>query len=245
MGLPSGISACLFDLDGVLTHTAALHFQAWKRMFDEFLRARADALNEKFTLFEMPDYLEYIDGKPRADGVRSFLASRHIDLPKGSAGDPPGAETVHGLGNRKNELVLWIIEDVGVEAFEGSLKYLEAVEDEGLRRAVVSASTNTPAVLEASGLAARFDTVVDGTVALREGLRGKPFPDTFLFAARALDVEPGAAAVFEDALAGVKAGRGGGFGFVVGVDRANQAPALEAEGADVVVKDLAELLEDR
>jgi HAD superfamily hydrolase (TIGR01509 family) len=214
-------------------------------MFDDYLRTRSDGGDEPFVPFEMPDYLRYIDGKPRADGVRSFLESRGIHLPGGSPGDPAGSETVQGLGNRKNELVLKIMEDVGVEAFEGSRRYLQAVQEAGLRRAVVSASTNTPAVLAASGLAGRFDAVVDGTVALREGLRGKPFADTFLYAARALDVDPAGAAVFEDALAGVKAGREGGFGFVVGVDRGNQAPALRAEGADVVVKDLAELLEDR
>ncbi|HEX2178750.1 MAG TPA: HAD-IA family hydrolase [Actinomycetota bacterium] len=214
-------------------------------MFDDYLRAQADRSGKPFVPFDMPDYLRYIDGKPRADGVRSLLEARRTELPEGSPGDPAGSETVQGLGNRKNELVLKIMEDVGVEAFEGSRRYLDAVQDAGMKRAVVSASTNTPAVLEASGLAGRFDAVVDGTVALRKGLRGKPFADTFLFAARALDVDPAAAAVFEDALAGVKAGREGGFGFVVGVDRSNQAPALLAEGAHVVVKDLAELLEDR
>lgn len=243
LGLPEGIEGCLFDLDGVLTSTASLHFQAWKQMFDEYLRVRAELKTQVPVLFEMPDYLQYIDGKPRAEGVRSFLNSRDIDLPDGKPDDPPGSLTVQGLGNRKNDLVLSIMQEQGVEAFEGSRSYLEAVEQAGIKRAVVSASTNTPSVLAAAGLAEHFDTVVDGNVAITEGLRGKPFPDTFLHAARMLGVEPAAAAVFEDALAGVKAGRDGGFGYVVGVDRAGQAGALKEAGADVVVQDLAELLE--
>lgn len=242
LGLPAGITVCLFDLDGVLTSTASLHFQAWKQMFDEYLSVRANIRNEPFESFEMPDYLSFVDGKPRAEGVASFLASREIELPIGSSDDPPGTESIQGLGNRKNELVLTIMRDSGVEAFEGSRMYLKAVEEAGLKRAVVSASTNTESVLEASGLAGHFDTVVDGNVAIRENLRGKPYPDTFLHAARVLNVEPGAAVVFEDALAGVKAGRDGGFGYVVGVDRAGQAQALKEAGADVVVQDLAELL---
>ena len=241
LGLPPGIKACLFDLDGVLTHTAALHYAAWKQMFDEYLRTRP---GEEFRSFEMPDYLEYIDGKPRAEGVRSFLDSRSIRLADGDPGDSPGAETVQGLGNRKNELVHKLMREKGVDAFEGSRRYLKHVEAAELKRAVVSASTNTRSVLQASGLAEHFDTVVDGNVAEREGLRGKPFPDTFLRAAELVGVAPAEAAVFEDALAGVKAGRAGGFGFVVGVNRANQAAALQNEGADVVVDDLAELLED-
>lgn len=245
LGLPRAISACLFDLDGVLTHTAALHFEAWKQMFDEYLRARAEQRDEAFKPFDMQDYLQYIDGRPREEGVRSFMASRDIVLPEGSSDDPPGSETVRGLGNRKNGLVLRLMEQKGVEAFEGSRRYLHAVERAGLKTAVVSASTNSRGVLEASGLDRHFDTIVDGNVALEEGLRGKPHPDTFLHAARALQVEPEAAAVFEDALAGVQAGRAGRFGFVVGVDRAGQAAALRSGGADVVVKDLSELLEGR
>ena len=245
IGLPEGITACLFDLDGVLTHTAAIHFEAWKQMFDEYLKGRAEAGGDPFRPFDMPDYLRYIDGKPRAEGVRSFLSSRGIEVPDGTPADGPGTETIQGLGNRKNELVLRLMEERGVEAFEGSQRYLKAVEALGLKRAVVSASTNTQAVLQASGLAGHFDTVVDGNVALQEGLRGKPFPDTFLHAAKLVGVDPSQAAVFEDALAGVKAGREGRFGFVVGVDRAGQADQLITEGADVVVKDLFELLEDR
>lgn len=242
MGLPPGITACLFDLDGVLTHTAALHFQAWKAMFDEYLGVRAATLGHQMVEFTMGDYLLFIDGKPRGDGVRSFLTSRAVDLADGLPADPPGTETVHGLGNRKNILVNRLMQEQGVEAFEGSRRYLEAVEKAGLLRAVVSASTNARAVLEASGLLERLPTIVDGTVAGSQNLRGKPHPDTFLYAAEILGVEPGSAAVFEDALAGVRAGRDGGFGYVVGVDRAGQAEALRAEGADIVVQDLADLM---
>ena len=213
-------------------------------MFDEYLRSRSEGGGEPFRPFDMQDYLRYIDGKPRAEGVRSFLSSRGIELPDGTPADAPQSETVQGLGNRKNDLVLELMERRGVEAFEGSGRYLKAVEAAGLKRAVVSASTNTQAVLQASGLAGRFDAVVDGNVALSQGLRGKPFPDTFLHAAKVIGVEASHAAVFEDALAGVKAGRAGHFGFVVGVDRADQADELMTEGADIVVKDLSELLEE-
>lgn len=244
LGLPQTIRACLFDLDGVLTQTATLHSEAWKQMFDDYLRDRARRTGEAFVPFDrQADYLSYVDGKVRADGVRSFLASRGIELPEGSPDDPPSIESVRGLGNRKNELVLSLMETKSVTAFEGSQRYLKAVEEEGILRAVVSASANTPAVLEAIGLDGEFDVVVDGKVAAREGLRGKPHPDTFLFAARALEVEPPEAAVFEDAIAGVVAGRAGSFGYVVGVDRIGQADALLNEGADVVVTDLAELME--
>jgi len=243
LGLPARISTCLFDLDGVLTHTAAIHFDAWKQTFDEYLRVRATTTSEQFQPFEMSDYLQYVDGKPRAEGVRSFLVSRGVHLDDGQPGDPPGSETIFGIGNRKHELVLRLMEEKGVEAFEGSRTYVKAVQSAGLKAAVVSASTNTQAVLAASGLTRLFDTVVDGNTAKQEGLRGKPYPDTFLHAAKRVGVPPAQAAVFEDALAGVKAAHDGRFGFVVGVDRAGQAEALRKEGADVVVTDLAELLE--
>ncbi|HEX2044689.1 MAG TPA: beta-phosphoglucomutase family hydrolase [Gaiellaceae bacterium] len=243
VGLPEGIAACLFDLDGVLTQTAKIHAAAWKQMFDGFLRERAERTGEPFQPFDRPtDYDEYVDGKPRLDGVRSFLASRGIDLPLGSPADPPAAETVHALGTRKNELVLELIREQGVEPYEGSVRFVEAVRDEGLRRAVVSASTNCRDVLAAAGIEHFFEVRIDGVVAERDGLAGKPAPDTFLAAARALGVEPEQAAVFEDALAGVAAGRAGAFGWVVGVDRTGQADALRRRGADVVVQDLAELL---
>jgi len=244
LGLPHGTTACLFDLDGVLTQTAKVHARAWKEMFDGFLREWAQRTGEPFQEFDRPtDYDEYVDGKPRLEGVQSFLVSRGIDLPIGSPSDPPDAETVHALGTRKNELVLALIREQGVEPYEGSVRYVEAVRDAGLRRAVVSSSTNCRDVLVAAGIDGLFEEVVDGTVAEREGLAGKPAPDTFLAAGRRFGVEPEQAAVFEDAQAGVQAGRAGGFGLVVGVDRSGQAEALRRLGADVVVQDLAELLD--
>ncbi|HEY5316564.1 MAG TPA: beta-phosphoglucomutase family hydrolase [Solirubrobacteraceae bacterium] len=241
-GLPDSVKACLFDLDGVLTQTAKVHAAAWKQMFDEFLRERAQRTGEPFRAFDtVEDYDAYVDGKPRYDGVRSFLESRGIELPQGTPDDPPGAQTVDGLGNRKNELVLKLIQEQGVEAYEGSVRYVRAIRDAGYPRAVVSSSANCRAVLRAAGIEDLFDAVVDGVVAEREGLRGKPAPDSFLAGARELGVEPSAGAVFEDALAGVQAGRAGDFGFVVGVDRVGQREALLAHGADIVVEDLAEL----
>ena len=242
--LPSAIRACLFDLDGVLTDTATVHAEAWKQMFDAFLRLRAAQEGEPFVPFDLVrDYDEYIDGKQRFDGVRSFLASRGIELPEGSHRDPPDAETIGGLGNRKNELALAMMHRCGVHAYEGSVRFVQAAREAGLRRAVVSASANCREVLEAAGIADLFEARVDGVVAEREHLRGKPAADMFLAAARILDTQPGEAAVFEDALAGVAAGRSGHFGFVVGVDRVGQADALRAHGADIVVSDLAELIE--
>ncbi len=244
LGLPDAVTACLFDLDGVLTQTAKVHAAAWKQMFDEYLKARAQRTGESFQAFdEHRDYDEYVDGKPRYDGVRSFLQSRDIELPQGRPEDPPSAETVDGLGNRKNELVLALIHDDGVQPYEGSVRYVKAARNAGLRRVVVSSSTNCRDVLQAAGILELFESIVDGRVADQQGLKGKPAPDTFLAGARAAGVEPKAAAVFEDALAGVAAGRAGGFGIVVGVDRVDQAQALRDHGADVVVEDLAELLD--
>lgn len=246
LGLPDGVVACLFDLDGVLTNTAAVHNAAWTQMFDEYLRGRAQRLGEEFVAFDpQVDYPEYVDGKPRADGVRDFLASRGIRLPEGDPDDPPGAETVQGLANRKNEEVLRRIDEDGVEVFEGSRRYLEAARDAGLRRAVVSSSANTHQVLEVTGLIDLVEGWIDGITIGVEGLKGKPAPETFLAGARCVGAEPAEAAVFEDALAGVEAGRAGRFGFVVGVDRVGHAEALRAHGADVVVRDLAELLDQR
>jgi beta-phosphoglucomutase family hydrolase len=243
LGLPDGVTACLFDLDGVLTQTAKVHAEAWKSMFDDFLREWAPAHGQEFVPFDpVGDYDEYVDGKPRYEGVASFLASRGIELPQGSPDDPPSTQTIDGLGNRKNELVLKLIHDRGVQPYEGSVRYAHAAIEAGLRRAVVSSSTNCKDVLRAAGIYDLFEQIVDGVVADREHLQGKPAPDTFLAGAEALGIEPRAAAVFEDALAGVAAGRAGKFGFVVGVDRAGQADALREHGADVVVKDLAELL---
>jgi beta-phosphoglucomutase family hydrolase len=245
LDLPEGITTCLFDLDGVLTQTAKIHAQAWKEMFDAFLRDWAERHGEEFHEFDRPtDYDEYVDGKPRLDGVKSFLESRDIHLPMGSTSDPPEAETIHALGTRKNNRVLELIREQGVEPYEGSVRFAEAARDTGLRRAVVSSSTNCRDVLEAAGILDLFESIVDGVVAERENLAGKPAPDTFLGGARMLDAQPAQAAVFEDALAGVEAGRAGNFGWVVGVDRTGQADALRRRGADVVVDDLAELLHE-
>ncbi|MCW2534326.1 MAG: putative hydrolase [Modestobacter sp.] len=241
LGLPDDIRACLFDLDGVLTQTAKVHQAAWKRTFDEFLRRRDPAAKD----FSAADYNEHVDGKPRKDGVRDFLASRGITLPEGSADDPADAETVTGVANRKNELVLRELEEHGVQVYEGSMRYLRAAKDAGLSAAVVTASANGGHVIEVAGFADLVDARIDGLVAARDGLRGKPAPDTFLAGARALGVQPAQAAVFEDALSGVAAGRAGDFGFVVGVDRVGQAAGLAERGADVVVQDLDELLEIR
>ncbi|MEU5272388.1 HAD family hydrolase [Streptomyces hygroscopicus] len=240
--LPDAIRACLFDLDGVLTRTAVVHAAAWKQMFDEFLRRRDGPSFRPFDAVR--DYDEYVDGRPRADGVRTFLASRGIDLPDGDPDAPPDEDTVHGLGNRKNILVLEKIRKEGVEAYPGSVRFVTAARAAGLRTAVVSSSANCRDVLIAAGIESLFEVRIDGVVAAERKLPGKPHPDTFLEAARELDTAPEAAAVFEDALAGMEAGRAGHFGHVVGVDRVGQADALRAHGADTVVKDLAELLED-
>lgn len=245
LGLPDTITACLFDMDGVLTETATVHAAAWKETFDAVLRERADRDDTPFVPFSVEtDYVEYVDGRKREDGVRSFLASRGITLPEGSPGDPPSHDTVWGVGNTKNRLVLRIIERDGVDAFPGSVRYLHAVRAAGLATAVVSASANAAQVLTAAGLDGLFDARVDGVVAGEQHLAGKPAPDTFLAAAKMLGVAPAVATVYEDALSGVSAGHSGHFGFVVGVNRTGQAEALRAHGADVVVSDLADFLED-
>ena len=239
LGLPDGVRACLFDLDGVLTKTAKVHAAAWKEMFDAYLHERGG----DFVPFDaVADYDDYVDGKPRYEGVRSFLNARKITLPEGQEDDPPSAETIHGLGNRKNEIVLRRIREDGVEAYEGSVRYVEQAKAAGLRRAVVSSSTNARDVLRAAGIEDLFEVRIDGVVAEREHLAGKPAPDTFLAAAKAFGVPAAQAAVFEDALAGVEAGRAGAFGCVVGVDRVGQAQALREHGASIVVSDLSELL---
>ncbi|MEU9517387.1 beta-phosphoglucomutase family hydrolase [Streptomyces sp. NPDC048224] len=238
LGLPDDIQACLFDLDGVVTRTAVVHAAAWKATFDAFLRERDGA---DFRPFTDSDYDEYVDGRPRADGVRSFLASRGIELPEGTPDDPADARTVNGVGNRKNELLLEKIRTDGVEPYEGTLRYIDAVRAAGLATAIVSSSANTRDVLRSIDAERLFDVRIDGVVARERKLPGKPHPDTFLAAARDLGVEASRAAVFEDALAGMDAGRSGHFGFVVGVDRVGQTDALYAHGADRVVKDLAEL----
>ncbi len=243
LGLPNAVTAGLFDLNGVLTNTAAVHDKAWKETFDAFLRERAERTDESFIAFDpMADYLRYVDGKPRADGVRDFLASRGITLPEGNWDDSPRAESINGLANRKNEVLRRRIRDEGVEVFSGSWRYLEACQEAGLRRLVVCSSADTAEVLRVTGLVHLAEGWIDDLAIAAQGLKGKPVPESFLAGAKCVGVEQGRAAVFEDALAGVAAGRAGGFGFVVGVDRAGEADALREHGADIVVSDLAELL---
>lgn len=243
--LPPGITACLIDLDGVVTRTAPVHRAAWREMFDRLMQSRAPAAGVDLRPFETGDYLQHIDGKLRLDGVRSFLRARGIVLPEGSPGDPAEAETIHGLGARKNAIFLDLLRIEGVGVYEGSLQFIEAARAAGLRRAVVSSSQNCRHVLDAAGLGHLFEVRVDGATARETGLPGKPAPDMFLAAARLLGVQPQHAAVFEDAVAGVAAGRDGSFGWVVGVAREANAAALRTHGADIVVGDLSELLEDR
>ena len=243
LGLPEKVHACLFDLDGVLTDTASVHTKAWKAMFDDYLSERAKRTGEEFVPFDAADdYRKYVDGKKREDGVRSFLQSRGIDLPDGSPDDPGDAETVYGLGNRKNDMFQRVLREDGVEVFEGSRRYLEAASAAGLGIAVVSSSANTRDVLEITGLDQFIQKRVDGVTLRDEHIAGKPAPDSYLRGAELLGVDAGAAAVFEDAISGVQAGHAGNFGYVVGVDRVGQADDLRRNGADVVVTDLAELL---
>ena len=237
------MTACLFDLDGVLTQTALVHNAAWKQTFDAYLQTWSAQHGVPFVPFDTgADYHQFVDGRQRADGVRTFLASRGITLPEGTPDDGPDADTVNGIGNRKNQLVLAKIAAGLVEVYPGSVDYLHAAKAAGLRRAVVSASANCKDVLEAAGISDMLEVRVDGVVARERGLPGKPAPDTFLLAAQQLDTAPENCAVFEDALAGVEAGRAGKFGITIGVDRVGQAAALAANGADIVVSDLSELL---
>ena len=241
LGLPGEIKACLFDLDGVLTQTASVHRAAWQETFNACLSRWAPAGEQPAPFDADVDYGRYVDGRPRADGVRCFLASRGITLSDGEPDDPPERDTVHGVGNRKNEILLRRIRGDGVQVFEESVAYVRSTAEAGLRQAVVSSSQNTHEILAVTGLSGLFEVVVDGVLARELGLPGKPQPDTFLEAARQLGVSAGQSAVFEDAVAGVAAGRAGGFGYVVGVDRVGQAEDLRRNGADVVVEDLAQL----
>jgi beta-phosphoglucomutase family hydrolase len=242
--LPDHVTACLFDMDGVLTDTASVHARAWKQMFDAYLRERSERTGEPFRPFDSKDdYDDYVDGRPRYDGVRTFLESRGIELPEGSPSDDPGSETIDGLGNRKNELVLKLVHSEGVHAYPGSIRYVKAVRAAGLKTALVSSSANAREFIGATEMADELDAIVDGVYTREHGLAGKPAPDTYLAAARELGVPKEEAAVFEDALAGVESGRAGAFGCVVGVDRVGQANELREHGADIVVRDLAELLE--
>jgi beta-phosphoglucomutase family hydrolase len=243
LGLPDSIRGLLFDMDGVLTQTAVVHAEAWKQAFDAFLEKHAEAHGGTFEPFDKEkEYDEYVDGKSRLDGVRSFLESRGITLPEGSAEDPSDADTVNGVGNAKNDILLELIAKDGVKPYEGSVRYVHAALEQGLRCAVVSSSANTHDVLAAAGMGDLFEKIIDGNVVTRDHLHGKPAPDSYLAGAEAISVEPAHAAVFEDALSGVEAGRNGDFGYVVGVDRVGQADALREHGASIVVTDLAELL---
>ena len=243
LGLNPAIRACLFDMDGVLTKTATVHAAAWKQTFDDLLRKLATRTSQPFVPFDdVTDYEQYVDGKPRADGVRSFLLSRDINLPEGDPDDPGTAETVHGVGNAKNDAFNELLRTQGVERYEGSVRYLNAVRAAGLLTAVVTSSANSAAVLTSAGMTDLFDTTFDGNDLNAQKLAGKPAPDSYLAAARALGAEAAQAAVFDDAQAGVQAGRAGAFGRVVGVDRLGQAEALYAHGADIVVQDLDQLL---
>jgi beta-phosphoglucomutase family hydrolase len=244
LGLPTHVTACLFDLDGVLTDTASVHATAWKQMFDAYLREHAERSGEPFRPFDIEtDYPAYVDGKRRQDGTRSFLASRGIELPEGTPDDSADQDTINGLGTRKNQLVQQEIATNGVTVYEGSVTYLQAVAAAGLRVAVVSSSANTEQVLRVTGLEQYVETRIDAQAAISNHLAGKPAPDTFLAGARALDATPGECVVFEDAIAGVQAGHAGQFALVVGVDRVGQSAALAEHGADVVVTDLDQLLE--
>lgn len=235
--------AVLFDLDGVITATASVHAAAWKQMFDEYLAARAEKAGTEFVSFEIEgDYKPYVDGRPRYDGVATFLKSRGIDIPRGEPSDDPDQETVCGLGNRKNDLIQEVLATDGVEVFEGSVKLVFWLHQQVIRQAIVSSSKNAEAVLDAAGLSEFFEVRVDGVVAARKKLPGKPRPDTFLEGARLLGVEPVRAVVVEDALAGVKAGVNGSFGLVIGVDREGDPEALKDAGADIVVDDLGVLV---
>jgi beta-phosphoglucomutase family hydrolase len=243
LGIPQSIRAGLFDLDGVLTNTAAVHAAAWKQVFDAFLRERE---GDNVCPFEIEvDYVRYVDGKPRENGVREFLASRGINLPEGQLDDDANTDTVRGLACRKDALLMRLIARDGVQVFPGSVLYLRAAQDSGLHRIVVSSSANADLILHQTGLEHYVEGCIDGVAIARRHIPGKPAPDSFFAAAELAGVAPAQAAVFEDALAGVAAGRAGGFGCVVGVDRTGHADQLKAHGADVVVSDLADLLQRR
>lgn len=233
----SNYDAALFDLDGVLTPTAEVHMRAWEKMFNEFL-----AQQEGQGPYTEQDYFDYVDGKPRYEGVQSFLDSRNIHLPYGEPGDDPAAVTVCGLGNSKNALFTQVLRDGGIAAYPGSLQLLDHLESLGVKMAVVSSSKNAPDVLRVAGIADRFPVVIHGGVAAQKGIPGKPKPDTYTFAAQELGLDSNQCVVFEDAISGVQAGAAGGFGLVVGVDRGAGVDPLTENGADLVVSDLCELI---
>lgn len=241
--LPAGIRACLFDMDGVITQTAAVHSAAWKEMFDAYLKLRAEASGSEFVPFDIAtDYVKYVDGKLRQDGVRSFLESRGITLPEGTPEDSEDVESVWGLGTRKNNRVQELIRTEGVEVYADAIALLQAVRAIGLKTAIVSASRNTPTVLRVTNLTDKFDYVMHGGIAGEQGLPGKPAPDTFVAAAAALGESPATCVVLEDAVSGVQAGKAGNFGYVIGVDRVDHGDELRANGADIVVTNLEDLV---
>ncbi len=241
---PERFDAVLFDLDGVLTDTAKVHAACWKKMFDEFLRKQAESRGEECRPFSITeDYYLYVDGRLRSDGVRDFLRSRNINLPEGDPDAPPDSETVCGLGNRKNDMVNEVLESEGLGVYQGSVAWLRHLRDQGIKTAVVSASSNCKTVLNSAKILDLFDTIVDGTVAADLGLAGKPSPDTYLNAAEQLGAEPKRTVVVEDAISGVQAGRSGGFGLVIGVARKGNIKELKENGADLVVTDLSELIQ--
>lgn len=238
---PERYDAVIFDVDGVVTDTASVHFAAWKRVFDAYLQVRERRGEGTYEDFTEQDYLAYVDGKPRYDGVRSFLESRGIELPEGDPDDPPERESVCGIGNRKNQAFVRWLEDNRVEPYPSTVRMLHELRDRGIATAAISSSRNAEAVLGSAGVLDLFDARVDGRTAGEIGLPGKPDPAVFLEAARRLDVEPERSVVVEDAQAGCAAGREGGFGLVIGVDRGDQRGELLAHGADVVVDDLEEV----
>lgn len=241
---PERFDAVLFDLDGVLTDTAKVHAACWKKMFDEFLRKRAESRGEEFRSFSITeDYYLYVDGRLRSDGVRYFLRSRNINLPEGDPDAPPESETVSGLGNRKNDMVNALMESEGIDVYPDSMAWVRLLREQGYKTAVVSASSNCKTVLNSANILDLFDTIVDGTVAADLGLAGKPSPDTYLKAAEQLGAEPKRTVVVEDAISGVQAGRSGGFGLVIGVARKGNIKELKENGADLVVTDLSELIQ--
>ena len=244
LGLPPVVAACVFNLDGVLIGSAEVHAAAWSETFDEFITRRTEETGGRFAPFNTrQDYRRHMHGKPRLEGVHAFLASRGVSLPEGSPDDPPGTETVHGLANRKNQVLRRRLEQYGVRAFAGAARYLEIARDAHVPYAIVSASANTGTILERAGLAGLITNSIDGNTALAQGLRPKPAPDMFLAACRMLGAEPRRTAVFETAPAGVAGARGAGFGFIVGVDAGGQSAALRSQGADRVITGLTELLD--
>ena len=241
---PDNYDAVLFDLDGVMTNTANIHATCWKKIFDEYLQTRSSKTGETFRSFEIAtDYKLHVDGKPRFDGVRDFLKSRGIDLPKGTHDDPPHKETVCGIGNRKSSLVAKLIQTDGIDVYQGSLTFLRHVREIGMKTAIVTSSENCQAVLQTAGIGDLFDAQVDGTTIISQHLAGKPAPDSYLKAVELLGVQPKRAVVIEDAISGVQAGSKGGFGLVIGIDRKDNAEELKNNGAHIVVSDLSECMQ--